>query len=93
MGEKIRRLKEFVGRNFQTAENVTDVILPEIRLYSNEAAVIDGCTAVSEYDENVICFNCGRINVRFTGEAMVIKELDGDTGTLCGKIFSVEFFN
>lgn len=87
------RLTEFFKKTVFSTNEAPESFSPQIRICSDKMAVIDGCRALNEYDENAICFGCDGINVRFRGEGLVISSLDSDISYVNGQIISVEFFN
>ena len=62
-----------------------------IELSGNTEAVVDGCTGVLEYDENIIRLAGKKMSVRFTGRKLKIKVLTHDSAIIEGFILGVEF--
>lgn len=63
----------------------------QIELSGNTEAVVDGCTGILEYDENIIKLAGGKMGVKFTGRNLQIKVLTHDSAIIEGFIIGVEF--
>ncbi len=66
--------------------------VPKLEMVSNTEAVLDGCTGVLEYTQDVMKLACGkRLTVKFSGQGLEIKALNCETVKITGHIVSVEF--
>jgi sporulation protein YqfC len=65
--------------------------MPQITLSGNREALVDGCTAVLEYDENVVKLAAGKLAVRFAGRGLQIRVLTHDSAVVDGFITAIEF--
>jgi sporulation protein YqfC len=67
--------------------------MSHIELSGNREAVIDGCSGVLEFDENIVRLTVGKFIVKFTGRGLVIKELTKSSVVVEGFIISIEYMN
>ena len=65
--------------------------MPQLELFGNREAIIDGCQGILEYDENVIRLTTGKMSIKFTGRTLQIKVLTHDSAVVSGFITNIEF--
>lgn len=66
--------------------------VPKLEMVSNTEAVLDGCTGVLEYADDVIKLACGKhLTVKFSGQNLEIKTLSCENVSIIGRIAAVEF--
>ncbi len=65
----------------------------QMELSGNTEAVVDGCTGVLEYDENIIRLSGGKMTVRFMGRGLQIKALTHSSAIITGYLISIEFLS
>lgn len=58
---------------------------------SNREAVIEGCNAIEEYDENVVKIKVPKMGISFFGKNLEIKCMSSDSLVIEGVISSIEF--
>jgi sporulation protein YqfC len=56
--------------------------VPQIELAGNREALVDGCTAVLEYDEHVVKLSAGKLAIRFAGRNLQIRVLTHDSAVV-----------
>ncbi len=62
-----------------------------LQMMGNREATIDGSQGVLEYNEDCIRINAGRMVIKFSGRALALKCLTGETLVVEGFITAVEF--
>lgn len=64
---------------------------PTLECASDREVIVDGCTGILEYAEDVIRLSAGDITLRFTGEGLFIGSMERRGMVIRGKICSIEF--
>ncbi len=63
---------------------------PITELYTNREAAVDGCKGVVEYHENLIKLRVDGGMLIFSGQDLLIEELNEGSARIVGKILSVQ---
>lgn len=59
----------------------------------NQEAIVEGCTGIIEYNDNVIRLNTPKFILRFTGRNLQVSCMTEDSIIVRGFILSMEFLN
>lgn len=62
-----------------------------MEINGNTEAVVDGCSGILEYDNDVVRIRTGKLTVRFTGRGLAIKCLTVDSLVVTGFFTGIEF--
>lgn len=77
--------------------NITNSILNKYAhvefLNNNQEAIVEGCTGIIEYNDNVIRLNTPKFILRFTGRNLQVSCMMEDSIVVRGFILSMEFLN
>lgn len=66
---------------------------PHLEFYGNREAVVEGCRGILEYDEDIVCLNMGKTNIRFMGRGLELRNFTDHSVVIDGFILSVEFLS
>jgi sporulation protein YqfC len=85
----------FMQRVAKVMELPIDLVsgMSHMELSGNREAVVDGCTSVLEFDENIVRLSVGKYIIRFNGRGLTLKELTKNSVVVEGFITSIEFVN
>ncbi len=64
-----------------------------IEIIGNNEGLVEGCTGILEYDENIIRVSTKKFEVKFVGDNLNLKCLTPENIIVQGSIFSVDFIN
>lgn len=64
-----------------------------MEINGNSEAVVDGCSGVLEYDDNVVRIISRGKTIRFTGRGLMIRCLTADSLVVTGYLTGIEFLN
>lgn len=88
-GKKTMRMEKVIS-----AFELPKTVIPgmsNIELTGNREAVVDGCSGIVQYDDDVIKLSVGKLVVCFYGNRLTIRTLTADQTVIEGEIVSVEF--
>lgn len=63
----------------------------KIEISDNNEAVIDGCSGILEYSDNIVKLSAGKMAIKFFGRGLEIKALTKDSAVVSGFIMNIEF--
>ncbi len=90
--EEARR--EGVGSSLARMLLIPESSLPgsvRIEMNANREAVVEGCSGILEYSEEVIRLTTGGMVIRFTGRGLSIGGMSHGYAVVTGMISSIEF--
>lgn len=62
-----------------------------LEMTSNTEAIVEGCSGVLEYNDEVIRLNGGKMVIKITGRNLQIRCMTGESAIVEGFILSIEF--
>lgn len=65
--------------------------MANIELSGNREAIVDGCSGIVQYDDEVIKLATGKLVACFYGNRLTIRTLTADQAVIEGEIISIEF--
>ena len=70
---------------------LAEALAPHIELTGNTRCAVDGIKSITEYTEDKIKINLGKMVVRFCGDALYINSFSPEGAVVEGTILSVAF--
>ncbi len=64
---------------------------PVLQLFSNKRLLVVDCKGVIDYTRDCILLDAGKINVKITGDSLVMSAFGYGQTEITGEIFSVDF--
>lgn len=86
MKSKIENLEKALSLPYGVIDRGARIVL-----FSNREAVVEGCKAITEYDQNSIVLSLGKKYIKFNGESLNVASYEKNNAVIQGKFDSLEF--
>lgn len=83
--------KRIVSESLQVPFESLMNTFTQIELLGNREAVVEGCKGILEYDENIIRLSINKLEVKFYGNDLSIRNLNSENIVINGNIHNIEF--
>lgn len=85
-----KEIKSNIKKIIETPiENFKDI--SRLEMMGNNEALLEGCSGILEYDENIIRISTKKNEIKFFGRGLNLKCLTPENVIIQGTILSVEF--
>lgn len=85
---KSEKVSKMLDIPIETFNNIS-----RIEVLSNTESILEGCTGVLEYDDNIIRLGTKKHEIKYFGMNLVLKCLNNQNVIVEGQIQSIEFIN